>query len=88
MYLVYPLWGYGVLDYVEDVTRMRKVFQFPDASLVFTWLGSFKGHNLNLPIDENDIANENSGARMDKDGNILPNNIRKYYFQDEYSYRV
>lgn len=85
---IYPMWGYGVLDYVEDITKLRKVFQFPDASLVFTWFGSFPGHNNGLPIEKSELANENLGARQDKDGNILPNNIRKYYFEDEYTYRI
>jgi hypothetical protein len=82
------MWGYGVLDYIEDPTKLRKVFQFPDASLVFTWIGSFPGHNFNLPNYATDVENQNYGARTDKDGNILPNNIRRYYFEDEYSYRV
>ena len=82
------MWGYGGLDYVEDVTRLRKQFQFPDASLVFTWMGSFPGHNNGLPLGDGAEGNQNLGARQDKDGNILPNNIRKYYFADEYAYRV
>ena len=82
------MWGYGVLDYIEDVTRLRKAFQFPDASLVFTWMGSFPGHNNGIPLGDSSLTNDTHGARQDKDGNILPNNIKRYYFEDEYSYRV
>ena len=84
---LYPLWGYGVLEAFEDPYKLRKVFQFPDASLVFTWLASFPGHMMGAPTNPVTMA-DRMGARMDKDGNILPNNIQKYYFEDEYTYRV
>lgn len=86
--LVYAAWGYGGLDYCEDPTRLRRAFQFPDASLVFTVFPSFPGHNQGLPIDESFKANNIFNGRFDKDNNFLPNNIRRYSFEDEYTYRV
>jgi hypothetical protein len=49
-------------------------------------MASFAGHNHGLPI--NAEYQQKEGARLDKDGNILPNNIRRYYFEDEYTYRI
>ncbi len=82
------MWGYGVLDFIEDPTRLRRTFQFHDASMVFSYMSSFPGHNNGLPIDNFVIENGTLGARFDKDGNVLPNNIRRYSFEDEYTYRV
>ncbi len=81
------MWGYGVLEAFEDPYKLRKIFQFPDASLVFTWLASFPGNNIGLPRSDagNMVA---PGGRTDKDGNILPNSIRRYAFEDEYTYRI
>ena len=82
------MWGYGGLDYIEDPTRLRRAFQFPDASLVFTHFPSFLGHNQGIPVTETLKRKELFNGRFDKDGNFLPNNIRRYSFEDEYTYRV
>lgn len=84
---MYPLWGYGVLEAFEDPYKLRKIFQFPDASLVFTWLGSFAGDMFGLQKNLPGTMGL-PGARTDKDGNILPNAIRRYSFEDEYTYRI
>jgi hypothetical protein len=56
--------------------------------MVFSYLASFPGNFYGLPFDEWLKAQGTFGGRVDKDGNILPNNIRRYSFEDEYSYRV
>lgn len=84
--LVYPLWGYGTIEAFEEPYKLRKMFQFPDASLVFTWVASFTGNNYGT--FETMEEKQRSGARLDKEGNILPNHIRKYHFEDEYTYRI
>jgi hypothetical protein len=56
--------------------------------MVFSYMASFPGHNHGLPIPDYLKDQGTLGARVDKDGNILPNNIRRYSFEDEYTYRV
>jgi hypothetical protein len=43
-----------------------------------------------MGLDKNSLPGTMSleGARTDKDGNILPNAIRRYSFEDEYTYRI
>jgi hypothetical protein len=65
------LWGYGVLEATEDPYKLRKIFQFPDASLVFTWLASFPGDLMGLEQEAIPGNMSLTGARTDKDGNIL-----------------
>ncbi len=88
MILVYPIWGYGIIDPYEEPFKFRKIFQFADAGMLFSWIASFMGNNYGLPFGESEESKQRSGARTDKDGNILPNHIKRYNFEDEYTYRI
>ena len=74
-----------MIDYAEDPWRFRKIF-YP-ASFQFQFLRNnpFEGHNYGLPGRRTD---REPPLRFDKDGNALPSTIRRYPFEDEYTYRI
>ena len=82
----YAVWGYALIDWVEDPYRMRKIFYPASFGFQLFRINPFEdGYNNDLPksrIDRDPVL------RFDKDGNALPSTIRRYPFADEYTYRI
>ena len=54
------------------------------AGMGFTRLDMAVGDNLGLPVKNSPKL----GIEIDKDGNPLPRQVRRYSFADEYTFRI
>ena len=63
---------------------MRKVFYHPLAGMTFTRLDYAIGDNMGLPVKNS----KKFGFDVDKEGNPLPRQIKRYSFADEYTFRI
>lgn len=75
------------MDFIENPYTLRKQFHPAHAQFVFKYLNSFKGHNYMKPhsFKMDEALNK---YRFDPEGNVLPTNIRRYPFADEYTFRI
>lgn len=80
------MWGYGVYDVWEDPIRFRKIFHHPTNTLTYLWNNKWLGNNMGLlnPYEET----YRDPYELDSQGHVLPTNIRRYDFADEYSFRI